>query len=141
MAWALLSSAAMSSRHPNKRAGQRGVTLVELVLSATVLAVIAGAAALFIAPRANAQQIDSTVRDAQRIRDAALEWRRDNPTGCPTLSQLEHEGALDSNATQDDPWGGRFRVICDGDEIAAASAGPDGKLGNHDDVRVPRPRG
>jgi prepilin-type N-terminal cleavage/methylation domain-containing protein len=131
----------MSARRSNTRAAQRGVTLVELVLSATVLAVVVGAAALFFAPRANAQQIDSTVRDAQHIRDAALEWRRDNPVGCPTLSQLEHEGALDSNATVDDPWGGRFRVLCDGDDIVTASAGPDGKLGNHDDVRVPRPRG
>ena len=130
----------MSSRSYPHRAGQRGVTLVELVLSATVLAVIVGALALFVAPRANVREVDSTVRDAQRIRDAALEWRRDNPSGCPTISQLEHEGALARDATVDDPWGGRFRIECDDSDMKAVSAGPDGKLGAHDDVLVPRPR-
>jgi type II secretory pathway pseudopilin PulG len=122
-----------------KRSNRRGFTRLELGLVLGLVVLLAGGTTLVVQPRLDADETDAAVKDAQRIRDAAVAWRRDNPEqGCPTLSQLQHERRLSSQAHTEDPWGQRFRVDCAGDEIRVISPGRDGKAGTADDVLVPR---
>ena len=63
---------------------------------------------------------------------------RQIPQGCPTITQLKHEGALARDASGDDPWGERFRIFCRDLDIGVRSPGRDGLPGTSDDVAVPR---
>jgi hypothetical protein len=122
-----------------QRAAQRGVTLLEIAMAATALTAIAGVAVAFSVPRAETQRMDSAVRAAADIRDAAEEWRRGHPDGCPTLSVLLHDRELSRDAITEDPWGTRFRLRCNESAISVSSAGKDGRFGTEDDVKVPGP--
>ena len=68
------------------RSFQRGVTWFEVVLGVAVLGVIAGGAVAVMKPEGRAQEVDTAVKTAQRIREAGLSWRNENSSGCPTLS-------------------------------------------------------
>ena len=123
-------------RHSKR--GQRGITWVELMLAVGLLSVLGIGLAAFLWSSGDARELDAAVTSAQRIREAGLKWRADNQRGCPTLSQLQHERKLASEARTDDPWGQRYRVDCRADDIVVVSPGRDGKLGTEDDVRVPK---
>ena len=114
------------------------VTWLELVLGVGITGVVVAGAVFAFAPSAQLGDGDLAIRDAQRIRDAAVEWREREPTGCPTLNQLKHERRLASDARTDDPWGGRYRVACSGSGVVVVSPGRDQTPGTADDVRVPK---
>ncbi len=120
------------------RPTKRRFTWLELGLGAGIALVLVTGGAFLFGSGAKADEADLAVRDAQRIREAAVEWREVNPRGCPTLTQLQHERKLSSEARTDDPWGGRFRVACSADGIVVVSPGRDQKPGTADDVLVPR---
>jgi hypothetical protein len=124
--------------HPTRR---RGITWVEIALAVGAISLVGVTGSFFFTSKAHATETDAAFRDAQRIRDAVVEWRSDNQEGCPTLSQLQQEHRLDRAAQTEDPWGQRFRVECGGSDISVVSAGRDGKSGTDDDVRVPKTRG
>lgn len=123
---------------PSRR---RGFTWLELGLGAGALGLVALGASFVLSPGADVKQADLALRDAQRIRDAALEWREKNPTGCPTVTQLKHEHSLAAGAATDDPWGSRYRLSCSKQGVIVMSAGRDGKADTDDDVRVPKTSG
>lgn len=128
--------------HLRSRRSVRGLTVVELAASIALVAVLVGGALLFVRPGLEADKTDSAMRDAMRIRDAALDWQEASSVGgCPTISQLQHEKHLSDDSRTDDPWGGRFRLECGREEIVVRSAGRDQKLGTADDIRVPHSRG
>ena len=117
---------------------QRGVTWIEVAIGVAVVGALGAGIFAVVQPEGRAREVDDAVKSAQRIREAGLSWRNDNSSGCPTLSQLQHEHKLSSDARTDDPWGQRYRVDCRNDDIVVVSPGRDGKLGTDDDVRVPR---
>jgi general secretion pathway protein G len=120
------------------RRNRRGVTWVELVLALGVAGAVVGGIVVYQQPKSGARDVDVAVKDAQRIHDAVVDWRADNPSGCPTLSRLQQDRKLALDARTDDPWGQRFRVDCSGDTIRVISPGRDGKANTRDDVSVPR---
>jgi general secretion pathway protein G len=81
---------------------------------------------------------ESSRADAMQIQTAAKAFRAQHADGCPTLSSLQEEEFLNRNARADDAWGNRFRISCEGSELAVSSAGPDGKSNNADDIRASR---
>ncbi len=95
----------------------------------------ATAAAIWLGPRAQAERTDEAVRNAVPLRRALEAWQKDNPHACPSLTQLIHEGYLPSTATLADPWGHRYRLLCD-EPSAVVAPGPDGELGTADDVSL-----
>lgn len=121
---------------------RRGISVIELGFGLGALALALAGGVFFYGSRVDAHQSDTAVRDAQRIHDAAEEWRSDNEQGCPTLSQLKHERRLDDEAQTADPWGQRYRLECtDEGSVIVVSPGRDGRTGTPDDVRVPRSHG
>jgi type II secretory pathway pseudopilin PulG len=118
----------------------RGITLVELTAVTAALGITVSGAALFARANHGNQAEELAMHDARQIASAVREWQRDADVGCPTLSLLRRQHRLDQNARLDDPWGNRFRVVCQGDSSAGAitvsTPGPDGAQGTHDDVTV-----
>ncbi len=117
---------------------RRGVTWLELLLGIGALSAVVGGASVFLGHESHEGEVDLAVREAQRIHDAVLDFRSENPQDCPTLSQLKQEKRLASQAATNDPWGQRYRVDCSGDTVVVTSPGRDGQAGTPDDVRVPK---
>jgi len=120
------------------RSRSRGVTPVAAALAALALGLSASGLWWAESSNANESADNSSRSDANQIQVAAQGFRAQHSEGCPTLSLLEEEHFLDRAAREDDAWGHRFRVRCDGDQVSVSSAGPDGKPNTSDDIRVPR---
>ncbi len=83
---------------------------------------------------------DASARDAQgeaehtatEILVAARAYQEGRGVGCPSLTELERSHGLKGGG--EDPWGGRFRLICDEEGLSVLSAGQDGRFGTADDL-------
>ena len=122
----------------HSRSGSRGVTPVAAAVAALALGLSASGLWWAQSRSAGEDAETSSRSDANQIQIAAQNFRTQHSEGCPTLSQLEEEHFLDRSAREDDAWGSRFRVRCDGDAVSVSSAGPDGKANSPDDIRAPR---
>jgi general secretion pathway protein G len=122
-----------------RRALERGVTLVEVLIVVAIIAMVAGGAAVFALPRYRDAQVNSATTWARTIRAAVQNWQATtNETACPTMSQLVQEKHLDPGASTVDPWGQPFTLNCTEDEVYVLSMGPDKKKGTKDDIQVPK---
>ena len=78
------------------------------------------------------------VARVRTVRQAAQLYRELNQgadhSECPTVQDLVDAKMLHLFHSED-PWGSRYHVLCDGDEIHGFSPGPDGKPSTPDDVR------
>lgn len=108
--------------------------MIEVSAVVALIAVIMGAGMLLFKPHVDAEQNRAALQTAERIRDAALAWKSQNSTGCPTLSRLEMDHALPRTSRTDDPWGQRFRVSCSQSGIVVSSPGRDRKPNTADDI-------
>lgn len=127
------------ARSAARRAVERGVTLVEVMIVVAILAMVAGGATVFALPRYRDAQVKSAETWARTIRAAVQNWQSStNETSCPTISQLVQEKHLDSGTSTQDPWGQSFTLTCTEDEIFVLSNGPDKKKGTKDDIQIPK---
>jgi general secretion pathway protein G len=118
-----------------KKAAQRGVTLVEVLIVLAIMAIIAGGAVTLVFPRLKESRVKQTVLSAGVIKTAAQSYMHlDSAGGCPTIKDLVDGKQIDGKKT-DDPWGMQFKIACDGDEITVTSSGQDKKDGTPDDVK------
>jgi general secretion pathway protein G len=131
----LADSEPVPSQSKTERAVRSGVTRVEAGAFAAITVVVVAAAAVFLMPR-DADAADQAARDAKRIQRVAADYRRENGSGCPTLTELERARLLPEDVRTDDPWGERFRVVCSGEDVSVTSPGRDGKPNTRDDIRV-----
>lgn len=121
------------------RTGQRGVTLVEVLIVVAIIAMVAGGVAVFALPQFRKAQIKTARTGASTIRLAIQNWQATNSeTDCPTMDQLVQEKQIDSATNTKDPWGEAYTLTCTGDEVIVTSAGPDKKKGTKDDISVPK---
>lgn len=133
----------MEQRRLRRRRGNRvmakareGMTLVEIMVVITIMALIAGAVGVAVMPRLNKARIESTRTDAQSIRAAAQMYLMENPGGgCPSMDDLIEERILDSSKRVNDAWDNQFQIECEGGEPFVVSAGPDGQFGTEDDIQ------
>lgn len=121
-----------------RHSARRGITLVEVGAVTAALSVVISGAALVAHARSGPSAQARARQDSERIAAAAREWAHDGDgSGCPTISVLERQHRLSSDVRIDDPWGNRYRVLCDGPTLSVTSPGPDGAPGTPDDVIVP----
>jgi hypothetical protein len=86
---------------------------------------------------ASEEEADVARRAAGELLSAASEWRRATSVpGCPTVTQLMTERRLERSSATDDPWGGRFRIICSEIAVRVRSAGMDGVFQTEDDIEL-----
>ena len=125
-------------RRAMKRAGSRGVTLIEVMIVVVILGLIAGGVAVAVLPRLKEAQIKTTRTSAMELRRAAETWRGAHASDqCPTAEILRQEKAIDTASKITDAWDDPFKIACEDDETIVTSWGPDKKEGSQDDIRVP----
>ena len=80
--------------------------------------------------------VERTRTDAQTIRSAVELYLAQNPGGdCPGVIDLLEEHMINGNTNTEDQWRREFAIDCGGEDPMVMSAGPDGVLGNTDDIR------
>jgi general secretion pathway protein G len=114
---------------------REGMTLIEIMIVVTIIAMIAGGVALALVPRLEEARIKSSKTDAQALRSAVMLYVADNPRSCPTVEDLVANRYLDSTRRTTDAWGTEFQVSCEEGDIIVISAGPDLEFSTEDDIQ------
>ncbi|WP_437780299.1 type II secretion system protein [Sorangium sp. So ce1097] len=116
----------------------RGVTLVEVLIVVTIMAIIAGGATLVVWPKLKQSRVKSAYTGATIIKSAAEQYQQlgAGSDGCPSIQTLVSAKQIDGNKT-DDPWGQPYRIRCDEatNEVRVISSGNDRKENTPDDIR------
>ncbi len=122
-----------------RKALERGVTLVEVLIVVAIIAMVASGVAVFALPKYKQAQVQEAETGARVIRGAIQNWQRvNNDSTCPTMSQLVQEKEIDSATSNVDPWNQPYILTCTDDDVIVGSDGPDKKHGTADDIRVPK---
>ena len=122
-----------------RRAFERGVTLVEILVVVAIMSLVAAGVGFAVIPKFKQAQIDTATNSMREIRNAAARWKATRGgDDCPTVSQLVQDKEIDTASKTDDPWGSAYKVQCQDDEIVIVSPGPDKKDGTQDDISVPK---
>lgn len=117
----------------------RGLTLVELVITITLIGVLTAAISIGVIGAQKRANIQAAKTACNTARQATMQWKAVHPgEDCPAIEQLKAEKDLDTGFSLKDPWGSPYKLSCDSDEITCSSAGPDRKEGTDDDIVVPQ---
>jgi general secretion pathway protein G len=120
------------------RARRRGVTLVEVLIVVSIMAVIAGAVTLVAFPELRKARVRTAAIGAKQVSAAAKMYREVDlvETGpeCPTVPDLVAAKHLDGQNVRD-PWGSTYRVQCEEEDVHGVSNGRDRRPQTADDVR------
>ncbi len=117
-------------------AGQRGMTLIEIMIVVIIMAMIATGVAVAVMPQLERAKVNQAKSDIGAIRTAVQLFLAENSSKCPAVSDLQSEGYLDKNKRSKDPWDRDFVIQCpSGDDPDVFSMGPDGQEGSEDDIR------
>jgi hypothetical protein len=104
--------------------------------AAAALVALSAITAVVVARAGTVDSNGAAAESGRRVLGAAEAWHSENPMGCPSITALLESGYLSSDVRVDDPWGGRFRIVCSAKSASVRSAGPDGRFGTPDDVFV-----
>lgn len=115
------------------RQHQAGMTLIEIMIVLVIIGMIAGAVGFAVLPQLAKAKIRATRADAKKVSGAAELWIAEHG-GCPSVSDLVEDKLLSTKSRTMDAWDHEFSIECDEDGPVATSAGPDGQMGNDDDV-------
>jgi general secretion pathway protein G len=123
-----------ASRAAKRRArAQAGMTLIEIMIVMVIMALIAAGAGFAIVPQLTKAKIKSTQQDGKAIA-AAAEMYMAEEKGCPSVEKLVEMKILNKKNHTKDAWDNEFAIDCDEDGPVVRSAGPDGQMGNDDDI-------
>jgi len=110
--------------------GERGMTLIEIMVVVVIMALIATGVAVAVVPQLRKAQVKTTCVRLNDIGAAAELYMMDN-TDCPSMDDLK----ADLKGDPDDSWNNEMKVECPNeDEIIVISAGRDGSFGTDDDL-------
>jgi general secretion pathway protein G len=124
-----------NQRRAKARARRRrqGMTLIEIMIVMVIMALVAAGAGFAIVPQLQKAKIKSTQQDAKSIAAAAEMYMAENKD-CPTVQKLLDQKILNKKNHTKDAWDHDFAIECDDDGAVVKSGGPDGQLGNDDDI-------
>jgi type II secretory pathway pseudopilin PulG len=122
-----------------RRRARAGVSLIEIVVTVGIIAMLSAGIAVAVIKIANQQKIEITRNNATQLRAAVkIWWATTGADGCPTVGQLLVDGELDkSKATKADAWQEPWRIRCEDADAVVISKGPDKQPDTEDDIRVP----
>lgn len=116
-----------------RRAAQRGMTLVEIMIVVVIMGMIASAVGIAVFNQLKEARVKTAEQEARTIENAVQLWQTDH-SGCPTMAQLKSDGKINRNARDRDPWDNEYIIVCENGDVTVRSKGPDGVDGNDDDV-------
>jgi general secretion pathway protein G len=120
-------------RRKRRARAQAGMTLIEIMIVMVIMALIAAGAGFAIVPQLTKAKIKSTQQDGKAIA-AAAEMYMAEEKGCPNVEKLVEMKILNKKNHTKDAWDNDFQIECDEDGPVVRSAGPDGQMGNDDDI-------
>jgi len=135
-------NAYVARRRAVTRAGQRGMTLLEIMIVLAILALVMG---LVVGPRVMKMFGESKIHIAEdTVKKYAYEaypsWSQAHPDkSCP--AQLTDLNEYMNNKDIKDPWGNDYQLFCGANlpagakGLAVMSNGEDGKNGTADDIK------
>jgi len=106
------------------------------LIAGGVLAALSAITAVVMAHAGTGDAHTAAVDVGRQVLTAVEAWQSENAEGCPTITQLMEDGQLDKDLRTDDPWGNRYRIVCEGAHASVHSAGPDRRPGTPDDVSI-----
>jgi general secretion pathway protein G len=135
----------VKARAAARRALERGMTLIEILVVLVILSLIATAVAVNVVGRAEDARKERAKTDVQRIASDGVEaykvMRGRYPTTEEGLKLLLDEKFLKANSSEGkllDPWKNEYVYIYPGqvhpDAFDVKSYGPDGQPGTPDDI-------
>ena len=128
------STFACPRRERRRRRSQEGMTLLEIMVVMTIIALMAGAAAFAFIPQLTKAKVRQTSADAKTIASAAELYMSENDE-CPSVAELISTKTLKQSVNTQDAWGNDFAVECNEDGAMVRSAGPDEQMGTDDDIQ------
>jgi type II secretory pathway pseudopilin PulG len=127
--------------HDRRRAPERGLMLVEVLIVVAIIALVSGGIALAVIKMKGPTEDKTATNEARIIRQAVRLWQPQQSSGeCPTVDRLINDELLERGTRTVDPWGQPYTVECIDEDATVVSAGRDRQLGTKDDIRVPPPR-
>jgi general secretion pathway protein G len=110
------------------------MTIVEIMVVMTIIAIIAGAASFALVPALKRAKVKQTAADAKTIASAAELYMVETDE-CPAdVDELISSKTLKQSASTRDAWDNDFQIECDDDGATVRSAGPDETMGTEDDI-------
>lgn len=125
-----------TKRDPRRR--QRGFTLVEIMVVVMILGLLATMVASNVTHTSDEARLQKAATDVRLLADA-VRMHYVNHSRLPTLAQLAQADERGRRAIEDlpqDPWKGDY-VLQPGSlpgDFVVVSAGPNGTLGDDDDI-------
>jgi general secretion pathway protein G len=113
----------------------KGMTLIEIMIVVIIMAVIATAAGVALYPQLERANIDATRTDSHTVAGAVELYMAQNQGECPTMQDLIDGRVMNRSQRTTDAWEHDFSIECTDEGVLVVSAGPDGQMGNEDDVR------
>lgn len=117
-----------------RRIREAGMTLVEIMIVIVIMALIGTGVTVALLPQLERASIKTTEDAVQTVRRAMTLYRVENPRDCPDMQDLLDGEYIDASTSTTDAWDMDFELSCEGRDVYATSAGPDGQFGNDDDI-------
>jgi general secretion pathway protein G len=118
-----------------RRRRQRGMTLIEIMVVVAIISLVLGGVGIMAFNAFKDAQTDNARKDVVQIQQAVEMYRTQKRGKCPkNLQDLKAAGI--ASKISKDPWGNDYQIKCPGEqtEVDVISAGPDGEVGNEDDI-------
>lgn len=122
------------TRRAARLSGQRGMTILEIMIVTIIIAMIAAGVAVAVWPQYLKAQINAAKSDVAAVRAAVQLFVAENPGKCPEAKQLQEENYLDKSKRAEDPWGSEFVIKCSDGDVQVYSMGPDSQDNTEDDI-------
>lgn len=111
-----------SRRGAIRRAAERGMTLIEIMIVILIMAMIATGVSIAVVQRLESARESDARIGACTIKSAVTMYIAEHPRKCPTLEDLKG-GYLDASKGTQDPWEQDYVIDCSSKEPDVYSVG------------------
>ena len=120
----------------NRRKGQRGFTLIEIMVVVIIIGILASLAVVKVSDHLNKSKIAATEANIKTIRLGMASYEMDQGQNPKQISDLVtgEKHYLDQETVPVDGWGSEFKYFMRGDLVKIQSAGPDKTFDTDDDI-------